>query len=221
MRSRAVLLGSMLLLACSGGEADAPVVPDAAELTRSLIEDGPHQTVTLALGELGEIEIELLPELAPETVHNFLQLAEAGFFTGTTFHRVIPGFMVQGGCPNTKNLDPRDDGDGSPGYEIRDEFSEMPHLRGVVSMANDGSRNAAGSQFFIVQEDSRHLDGRYSAFGRVVSGMEVVDAITKLELDTYGRYGPPNRPYPVDARVSEVRLREPREDGVQEHVATR
>ena len=97
----------------------------------------------------------------------------------------------------------------------------MPHLRGVVSMANDGSRNAAGSQFFIVQEDSRHLDGRYSAFGRVVSGMEVVDAITKLELDTYGRYGPPNRPYPVDARISEVRLREPREDGVQEHVATR
>jgi cyclophilin family peptidyl-prolyl cis-trans isomerase len=114
--------------------------------------------------------------------------------------------MVQGGDPLTKNHDPRDDGRGNPGFTIEDEFTDYPHLRGTVSMANTGTPYSAGSQFFIVLADSRQLDGQYTAFGRVTRGMEVADAIAALEIDRYGRYGPPNRPYPVSAVVETVRI---------------
>jgi peptidyl-prolyl cis-trans isomerase B (cyclophilin B) len=172
----------------------------------ALIEDGPHDTAVLDMGELGTIRIELLPELAPRSVENFVALAESGFYNGTTFHRVIPGFMIQGGDPATKNPDPRDDGNGGPGYGIEDEFTDYPHVRGTVSMANKGRPGSGGSQFFITQQDVPRLDGDYSVFGRVVEGFSVVDAITELEIDTYGRYGPQNRPYPVSAVIQSLRI---------------
>jgi cyclophilin family peptidyl-prolyl cis-trans isomerase len=147
-----------------------------------------------------------LPELAPKAVANFAKLANEGFYDGTTFHRVIPGFMIQGGDPNSRDHDPRNDGAGGPGYGIPDEFSELPQLRGIVSMANRSSPNTGGSQFFIVHKDSPHLDGRYSAFGRIVAGIEVVDAITEVPVDTYGRYGPNDRPHPEPVVIETIRI---------------
>src|SRR4029450_11123205 len=117
--------------------------------------------------KFGEIEIEFLSDKAPGHVKNLLDLAKEGFYDGTTLHRVIPGFMIQGGCPNTRNADPRDDGKGGGEYVLEDEFSDLSHRRGSVSMANRGSRNTGGTQFFIVLKDSSELDGKYSMFGRV------------------------------------------------------
>jgi peptidyl-prolyl cis-trans isomerase B (cyclophilin B) len=133
----------------------------------------------------GEIEIEFLPDKAPGHVKNFLKLAREGFYDGTTFHRVIPGFMIQGGCPNTK--DPQGSkaahGTGGPGYNIDAEFNDTTHARGIVSMARAQDPNSAGSQFFICVADSTFLDRQYSAFGRVVRGMEVADAIVNSPRD--------------------------------------
>ncbi|HME73068.1 MAG TPA: peptidylprolyl isomerase [Myxococcota bacterium] len=142
----------------------------------------------------GTIRFELLANKAPKTVENFEKLATSGFYDGTTFHRVIPGFMIQGGDPNSKNRDPRDDGQGGPGYIIDAEFNDTPHVRGVVSMARGDSPNSAGSQFFIVVADSPQLDGQYTAFGRVIDGMDVVDKIVAVPRDEFGRRGPPDRP---------------------------
>jgi len=114
--------------------------------------------------------------------------------------------MIQGGDPLTKNIDPRDDGHGGNNYETAHEFSAMPHTRGVVSMANRGSHSPAGSQFFIVHQDTFRLDGGYTVFARVVEGIEVVDAITELEIDKYGRYGPRDRPYPKHARIASIHI---------------
>jgi len=133
----------------------------------------------------GEIEIEFLPDKAPGHVKNFLDLAQKGFYDGTTFHRVIPGFMVQGGCPNTREdgSSQGPPGTGGPGYNIDAEFNDTPHKRGVVSMARAGDPNSAGSQFFICVADAAFLDRQYSAFGRVVRGMEVADAIVGMKRD--------------------------------------
>lgn len=155
---------------------------------------GDHTRARIEIRGLGAIDIELLPELAPETVQNFERLAGSGFYDGTTFHRVIPGFMIQGGDPLTRNANPLDDGSGGPGYTIRDEFTRAPHLRGTVSMANRSSANSGGSQFFIVHANSQHLDRNYSLFGRVVAGMDVVDRIAETERDTASRWGPRDRP---------------------------
>jgi peptidyl-prolyl cis-trans isomerase B (cyclophilin B) len=190
-------------LACGRDEGTGVGLADAPATAE--ISDGPHDVAVLTLKDLGTIRFELLPELAPKTVENFVTLAEDGFYDGTYFHRVIPGFMIQGGDPNTKDNDPRNDGRGGPGYSIPDEMSDVSHVRGIVSMANSG-RNSGGSQFFIVQGDALHLDGRHAVFGRVVEGMDVVDAVTQMELDKYGRYGPPDRPYPVDALLESVRI---------------
>jgi peptidyl-prolyl cis-trans isomerase B (cyclophilin B) len=114
--------------------------------------------------------------------------------------------MMQAGDPASRDPDPRLVGGGDPGYEIPDEFSDFPHTRGVVSMANKGRRNSGGSQFFIVHQDSPGLDRHYSAFGRVVEGIEVVDAISEVEIDTYGRYGPTDRPHPVSVVIESVRI---------------
>jgi cyclophilin family peptidyl-prolyl cis-trans isomerase len=134
---------------------------------------GPPSIAVLTVRGMGEIRIELAREKAPKTVESFETLAESGFFDGTTFHRVIPGFMIQGGDPNTKNRDPRDDGRGGPGYQLAYEANDLSHLRGTVSMANPGNKNRAGSQFFICVGDKPELDGSYTAFGRVVAGMDV------------------------------------------------
>jgi len=142
----------------------------------------------------GAIEFELFDDDAPKTVANFLKLARDGFYDGVIFHRVIPDFMIQGGDPNTRDRDPRNDGKGGGGQNISDELSDVSHDRGVVSIANRGRPNTGGSQFFIVVSDSPHLDGKYSAFGRVTAGMEIADKIASTPRDEYGRYGPPDRP---------------------------
>ena len=132
----------------------------------------------------GNIEFNLLPELAPETVRNFVKLAESEFYNGTLFHRVIPGFMIQGGDPNTKKPELRAQwGTGGPGYTINAEFSPRSHLRGIVSMARSADPNSAGSQFFIVTTDSTFLDREYTVFGEVTQGMDVADKIVNLPRD--------------------------------------
>lgn len=206
-----VLCLALAALAC--GEASAPESAPGAGAEASApptalakIRPGPHDVAVLEMGALGSIRIELLPELAPDTVARFSALAESGFYDGTYFHRVIPGFMIQGGDPYTKNLDPRDDGRGNSGDRVHDEFSDYPHTRGTVSMANTGHPNSASSQFFIVHQDTPSLDGHYSVFGRVVEGMQTVDAVTELAIDEYGRYGPKDRPYPVNATIEHLRI---------------
>jgi len=132
----------------------------------------------------GNIELNLLPELAPETVRNFTKLAETEFYNGTLFHRVIPGFMIQGGDPNTKKPELRAQwGVGGPGHNIKAEFSSRSHLRGIVSMARAADPNSAGSQFFIVTTDSTFLDREYTVFGEVMEGMDVADKIVNLPRD--------------------------------------
>lgn len=134
--------------------------------------------------KFGDIEVKFLPDVAPKHVANFIKLAKDGFYNGTIFHRVIPGFMIQGGDPNTKDSLKKDTyGQGGPGYSIKAEFSDMPHKRGAVSMARANDPDTAGSQFFIVVEDSRFLDNKYSVFGEVVRGIGVTDKIVNLPRD--------------------------------------
>ena len=135
--------------------------------------------VTITMEDGGEIQIELFAETAPNTVRNFVSLVSKGFYDGTTFHRVIPGFMIQGG-------DPEGTGMGGPGYCIRGEFAmngfdnDLKHTRGVLSMARAMNPDSAGSQFFIMVEDAPHLDGQYASFGRVITGMDVCDRIVSV-----------------------------------------
>ncbi len=131
----------------------------------------------------GKISFKLISELAPETVRNFEKLARDGFYDGTLFHRVIPGFMIQGGDPNTKTDNKGSWGQGGPGYNIKAEFSSRSHLRGIVSMARSQDPNSAGSQFYIVTADSTFLDRQYTVFGEVTEGMDVADKIVNLERD--------------------------------------
>lgn len=131
--------------------------------------------------KFGDMEIKFFPEVAPKHVENFIKLAKSGFYNGTIFHRVIPGFMIQGGDPNTKDSLKKDQyGQGGPGHNVKAEFSELPHKRGVVSMARAQDPDSAGSQFFIVVEDSRFLDRKYTIFGEVVKGIGVADKIAGL-----------------------------------------
>jgi len=132
---------------------------------------------------LGNIQFELLSDIAPETVRNFIKLAKSGFYDGTLFHRVIPKFMIQGGDPNTKESDKSTWGTGGPGYNIKAEFNSRSHLRGIVSMARSSDPDSAGSQFFIVTSDSTFLDREYTVFGQVADGMEVADKIVNLPRD--------------------------------------
>ena len=131
----------------------------------------------------GNIKFNLMSDIAPETVRNFSQLAKSGFYNGTLFHRIIPGFMIQGGDPNTKNSDKSTWGQGGPGYNLKAEFNSRSHLRGIVSMARSSDPDSAGSQFFIVTSDSTFLDRQYTVFGEVVEGMEIVDKIVNLPRD--------------------------------------
>jgi len=134
--------------------------------------------------KFGEIEIKFFEDIAPKHVENFIKLAKDGFYNGTIFHRVIPGFMIQGGDPNTKDLTKKETyGQGGPDYNVKAEFSDTPHKRGIVSMARAQDPDSAGSQFFIVVEDSRFLDRKYTAFGEVVKGIGVADKIVSLPKD--------------------------------------
>ncbi len=149
----------------------------------------------------GTIRLELYPDLAPETVYNFIDLANSGFYDGLTFHRVIRGFMIQGGCPYGN-------GTGGPGYCIRGEFAQngcpsntLRHTRGVLSMARAMKADSAGSQFFIMHRDAPHLDGAYAAFGKVIEGMDAVDRIADHPVDRYS-----------DRPIDEVRMTKVRVD---------
>jgi peptidyl-prolyl cis-trans isomerase B (cyclophilin B) len=131
----------------------------------------------------GEIHLKLFQDVAPNHVQNMVKLAKEKFYDGTTFHRVIPNFMIQGGDPNSKDEDRSRHGMGGPGYRVNAEFSSKPHKRGTLSMARSQDPNSAGSQFFICVADSSFLDGQYTVFGEVVSGMEVVDRIVNAKRD--------------------------------------
>jgi len=131
----------------------------------------------------GEMTVELFPDKAPNHVKNFLDLARQGFYNGTTFHRVIPGFMIQGGCPNTRPGASGTPGTGGPGHHVDAEFNDTKHERGILSMARSSDPNSAGSQFFVLVADYPSLDGQYTAFGRVVAGLETADAIVAMPRD--------------------------------------
>lgn len=150
--------------------------------------------ITIQMKDGSIMKAELYPEIAPETVKNFVDLASKGFYNGLIFHRVIPGFMIQGG-------DPEGTGMGGPGYTIKGEFTsngfknDLKHTRGVLSMARAMNPNSAGSQFFIMHENSPHLDGQYAAFGKLIEGIEVVDKICSVKTDYNDR---PLEPQQID-----------------------
>jgi peptidyl-prolyl cis-trans isomerase B (cyclophilin B) len=150
---------------------------------------------------LGNIELAFFPEVAPNHVKNFIELAKKGFYDGTSFHRVIPGFMVQGGDPKSKDAKNRGaHGTGGPGYSLKAEFNKKPHKRGILSMARSASPDSGGSQFFICVADAGYLDGKYTVFGEVTSGMDVVDKIVNQPRD--GRDNPLER-VEIQVRVTE------------------
>lgn len=140
-------------------------------------EPAPDEEVAVITTDLGDMVVRFWPDVAPKTVENFKKLANEEFYDRTAFHRVIRGFMIQGGDPNTKPGADGTPGTGGPGYHIAAEFNDRRHERGVLSMARSQNPDSAGSQFFIVHEDAPHLDGSYTAFGRVVRGDEVLEAI--------------------------------------------
>jgi peptidyl-prolyl cis-trans isomerase B (cyclophilin B) len=132
---------------------------------------------------LGDIVLKFFPDVAPGHVKNFTDLAKKGFYNGTTFHRVIPGFMIQGGDPNSKNPDRSMHGMGGPGHKVKAEFNSKPHKRGIVSMARSNDPDSAGSQFFICVADANFLDWQYTVFAEVVSGMDVADKVVNMKRD--------------------------------------
>jgi peptidyl-prolyl cis-trans isomerase B (cyclophilin B) len=149
------------------------------------------QEIAVIETKFGKIEVGLFEGKAPGHVKNFKDLARKGFYDGTIFHRVIPGFMIQGGDPHTKSDDRSNHGMGGPGYSIKAEFNDTPHKRGILSMARSQDPDSAGSQFFVVVKDAAFLDGQYTAFGKVLSGMTVADQIVNAPRD--GRDNPNER----------------------------
>ena len=158
----------------------------------------PIVTITMANGDV--MKAELYPEIAPNTVNNFISLVKKGYYNGLIFHRVIAGFMIQGGCPDGNGM-------GGPGYSIKGEFSQngfkntLKHTEGVLSMARSMMPNSAGSQFFIMHKNSPHLDGQYAAFGKLVEGLDVVDKIAQVGTDWHDR---PMVPQIIDTMTVET-----------------
>lgn len=180
-----------MLASCGTTSEDAEQVQEDPQQTSEELEEpssdpskrvGENPIVTITMEDDQEIIIELYPNIASNTVNNFVSLVNEGFYDGLIFHRVIPDFMIQGGDPDGTGM-------GGPGYAIKGEFASngfennLKHDRGVVSMARSGDPNSAGSQFFIVVNETEHLDGDYAAFGEVIEGMEVVDEIVSVETD--------------------------------------
>ena len=157
----------------------------------------------------GDMVVEFFPDKAPNHVENFISLAKQGFYDGTKFHRTIPGFMIQGGDPNTKQPEGMGNrwGTGGPGWTIDAEFNDVHHERGIVSMARAQDPNSAGSQFFIVHGEAGFLDNQYTAFGRVTAGLEVVDAIAGAPVEAAGGRGEASSPV-TPVRVQSVRIEE-------------
>ncbi len=161
MRKIGVLLSALTLLTFANEKSKNPIA-------------------TIVFEDQSEIVIELYPEKAPNTVNNFISLAKSGFYNGVIFHRIIPGFVIQGG-------DPLGTGEGGPSYSIKGEFNDIPFEEGVVGMARTPNPDSAGSQFFITLGRAKHLDGKYSAFGRVIKGMEIAHRIASLPRDDKDR----------------------------------
>ena len=178
------------LCGCGRSSADDAISP-RIEIPSSA---SPRDVAVLDVAGFGEVRVELLNDLAPKTAAHFERLAESHYYDGTTFHRVVPGVLAQGGDPNTRDRDPRNDGAGGDEERVADERPAVSHVRGVVSLANRGWPNSGGAQFFILAGDALHLDGNFAAFGRVTAGLDVVDRIAAAERDVYGRYGPIDRP---------------------------
>jgi cyclophilin family peptidyl-prolyl cis-trans isomerase len=216
------LYGALLfaLVACSqnngdGKPAQAEPAPDtvatatAPAVTDTAPQEKPMSNYENKVAELhttaGEIDIRFYPDIAPKHVKNFIDLAEKGFYNGTKFHRVIPGFMIQGGDPNTISGDPNTWGTGGAETHVPAEFSSRSHKRGIVSMARAQDPNSASSQFFIVVKDSTFLDNQYSVFGEVTKGMDVADAIVSAPKGAMDR---PNNP----VSITKIVIRDARED---------
>ncbi|MFS0879664.1 peptidylprolyl isomerase [Metabacillus niabensis] len=181
--SLALLVGFILFLVAGCGTSiteDKTTSSSTQKKEEQVIEKNPVATITMENNKI--IKVELYPAIAPNTVNNFISLANSGFYNGLTFHRVVPDFMIQGGDPNG-------DGTGGPDYQIKGEFSSngfennLKHERGVISMARSEAPDSAGSQFFIMVADATHLDGEYAGFGKVIEGMDVVDEIVSVERD--------------------------------------
>lgn len=180
IRSFRVLVIAMGITALLGGSLwTAPVWAEVAE--KDATAKAPRAILKT---KFGEMEIVLFPDLAPKHVESFVKLAKSGFFNGTIFHRVIPGFMIQGGDPLTKDPSNRSKyGTGGPGYTLPAEFSRVPHEKGILSAARTADPNSAGSQFFIMVDKAPHLDGQYTIFGEVVKGVELADTIVNQPRD--------------------------------------
>jgi peptidyl-prolyl cis-trans isomerase B (cyclophilin B) len=162
-----------------------------------------EQTTATIETKFGEINLKFFPEVAPNHVNSFIELARDGFYDGTTFHRIVPGFVIQGGDPNTKSDDRSRHGMGGPGFTLKAEFSKLPHKRGSVSMARAANPDSAGSQFFICVADAPFLDGEYTIFGEVVEGMDVVDKIVSQPKD--------QRDNPIERVEMKVKVVTPKE----------
>jgi peptidyl-prolyl cis-trans isomerase B (cyclophilin B) len=181
-----ILMSSLILVGCGNTkssdkkEADAPAVKSESSDTNTTKENKDLPVATITVDGYGVIKAELYPEIAPNTVNNFIDLANKDFYNNLKFHRIIKGFMIQGG-------DPKGDGTGGPGYSIEGEFTSngfansLKHTKGVLSMARSQDPNSAGSQFFIMTKESPHLDGEYAAFGKVISGLDVLDKIESVK----------------------------------------
>ncbi len=149
----------------------------------------------------GDLTLEFMPEIAPKHVENFVKLSRDGFYDGTKFHRVIPGFMIQGGDPNTKTDNERSWGTGGPGWSVDAEFSDVHHERGILSMARSSDPNSAGSQFFLVHGEAGFLDNQYTVFGRLVDGFDVLDEIVGAKTVPGGEGSRPVNPVTVTKAV--------------------
>ena len=169
---------ALCLLFVSGAGAETKQKTFAQEEIKKMLE-----TRAVIETKFGNMELKFFPEVAPLHVSNFIELAKKGVYDGTTFHRVIPKFMIQGGDPNSKNPDRTKHGMGGPGYTIKAEFSDRPHKRGTLSMARAANPDSAGSQFFICVADAFFLDKQYTAFGELISGIEVADKIVSQQRD--------------------------------------
>lgn len=201
----AALALAVALASC--GEAETPQATPASAVVPVPEATGPRDVAVLEVAELGSIHVELLEEVSPQSVATFRELVREGYYDGTTFHRVIPGFVVQGGDPNTRDRDPRDDGRGGGEEQIALERSDVSFVRGILAFANSGSGRSSGPQFFITLEDQPGLAGKYAVLGYVTEGFDVVDAIARVPVDMYGRHGPRDRPL-EDVVLEALRIEE-------------
>ena len=182
---RQMPIGIMMVVMLLGGlSAGSLASPPQLLLVEDPAAAPPKPVHAILKTKFGEMEIVLFPELAPKHVESFVKLANSGFYNGTIFHRVIPGFMIQGGDPNTKDPSKRQQyGTGGPGYTIPAEFNKVAHERGILSAARTADPNSAGSQFFIMVDKAPHLDGQYTVFGEVIKGIEVADMVVSQPRD--------------------------------------